>query len=65
MCGPSEGQEHHVKGLRSRSYQGLAVAVQMRPHDAQDGDDEQDGEGHIRADEDGGEDSGHDVEGGR
>ncbi len=32
--------------------------------DAQDGDDEQDGEGHGRADE-GGEDYSHDVEGGR
>ena len=33
--------------------------------DAQDGDDEQDGEGHGRADEGGGEDGGHDVEGRR
>jgi len=41
------------------------VAVQTGPHDAQDGDDEQGGEGHIRADEGGGEERGHDVEGGR
>ena len=41
------------------------MAVQTRPHDAQDGGDEQDGEGHVRADEDGGEDGGHDVEGRR
>jgi len=38
------------------------VAVQTGPYDAQDGDDEQDGNGHIRADEDGGEDGRHDVE---
>jgi len=44
---------------------GLAVAVQTGPHDAQDGDDEQGGEGYIAADEGGGEDGGHDVEGGR
>jgi len=31
----------------------------------QDGGDEQDGEGHVRADEGGGEDGGHDVEDGR
>jgi len=30
-----------------RSYQGLAVAVETRPHDTQDTDDEQDGEGHA------------------
>jgi len=41
------------------------MTVQTGPHDAQDGDDEQDGEGHIRADEGGGEDGGHDVEGRR
>ncbi len=40
------------------------MAVQTGPHDAQDGDDEQDGEGHVGADE-GGEERGHDVEGGR
>jgi len=48
---------------------GLGVAVETRPHDTQDGDNEQDSEGHVRADEgggeDGGEDGGHDVEGGR
>ncbi len=32
------------------------MAVQTSPHDAQDADDEQDGEGHIGADEGGGED---------
>ena len=41
------------------------MAVQTGPHDAQDGDDEQDGDGHIRADEGGGEDGGHDMNGGR
>jgi len=41
------------------------VAVQRGPHDTPDGNDEQDGEGQIRADEDGGEDGGHDVEGRR
>jgi hypothetical protein len=41
------------------------VAVQAGPHDAQDSDDEQDGKGRVRADEDGGEDGGHDVEGRR
>ena len=44
---------------------GLAVAVQTGPHDAQDGDGEQDGEGHIGADEGGGEERGHDMEGER
>jgi len=44
---------------------GLAVAIETGQHDAQDGDDEQDGEGHIAADEGGGEDGGHDVEDGR
>jgi len=39
------------------------MAVQTGPYDAPDGDDEQDGEGHVRADEGGGEDRGHDVEG--
>ncbi len=39
------------------------MAVEMRPHDVQDSADEQDGEGHIAADEGGGEDGGHDVEG--
>jgi len=41
------------------------MAVETGPHDAQDGDEEQDGEGHVRADEGGGEDGGHDVKGGR
>jgi len=41
------------------------VAVRTRPHDAPDGNDEQDGEGHIGADEGGGEERGHDVEGRR
>ncbi len=40
------------------------MAVQTGPHDAQDGDDEQDGEGHIGADEDGRQDGGQDGEGG-
>jgi len=39
------------------------VAVQTRPYDAQDDDDEQDGEGHGRADEGRGEDRGHGVKG--
>jgi len=41
------------------------VAVQTGPQDAQDGDDEQDGEGYIGADEGRGEDGGHDRKGGR
>jgi len=41
------------------------VAVQTGPQDAQDSDDEQDGEGRVRADEGGDEERGHDVEGGR
>jgi len=36
----------------------LAAAVETRPHDAQDGDGEEDGEGHIGGDEGGGEDGG-------
>jgi len=43
----------------------LAVAVQRGPHDAPDGNEEQDGEDQRCADEDGGEDGGHDVEGRR
>ncbi len=43
--------------------EGLAVAVQTRPYDAQDDDDEQDGEGHGRADEGRGEDRGHGMKG--
>jgi len=54
-----------MPGVLWRLPCGLAVAVQTRPHDAQDGGDEQDGEGHIGADEGGGEDRGHDVEAGR
>jgi len=34
------------------------MAVQTGPHDAQNGDDEQDGEGHVRTDEGGGEEGG-------
>jgi len=41
------------------------VAVQTRPHDAQDGAGEQDGEGRVRADEGGGEHGRHDMEGRR
>jgi len=37
------------------------VASETGPHDAQDGDEEQDGEDHIAADEGCGEDCGHDV----
>jgi len=48
-----------------RSSIGLAMTVQTGPHDAQDGDDEQDGEGYVRADEDGSEERGHDMEGER
>jgi len=47
------------------SYEGLGAAVGTGAHDAQDGGDEQDGEGHVRADEGGGEDRCHDVEGRR
>ncbi len=42
---------------------GLAVAIETGPRDAQDGGDEQDCEGHVRADEGSGEDRGHDVKG--
>ena len=59
------GSSHHARGWPHRSPNGLAVAAQTGSHDAQDGDDEQDGEGHVRADKDGGEDRGHDMEGGR
>jgi len=55
----------HAGSVRAALVGGLAVAVQTRPHDAQDGDGEQDGEGHIGADESGGEDGGHDGKGGR
>jgi len=43
--------------------QGLPSAGRVEPHDTQDGAGEQDGEGPIGADEDGGEGGGHDVEG--
>lgn len=43
----------------------LAMAVRTGPHDAQDGGDEQGGEGHVGAGEGKSEDSGHDEEGGR
>ena len=51
--------------MRAARPGGLEAAVETRPYDAQDSDDEQDGEGYIHADEGGGEDGGHDVEGGR
>ncbi len=51
--------------MRAARPGGLAVAVQTRPHDTQDGDEEQDGAGHIAADEGDGEDGGHDGKGGR
>ncbi len=41
------------------------MAGRVGLHDARDGEDEQDGEGHVGADEGGGEDGGHDVEGRR
>ena len=41
------------------------MTIETGPHGAQDSDSEQDGEGHVRADEGGGEDRSHDVEGGR
>jgi len=41
------------------------VAVQRGPDDAQDGAGEQDRQGHVGADEGGGEDGGHDGEGRR
>jgi len=63
--GPWKGRSHHVGGVRRRSSRGLAVAVQTRPYDAQDGEDEQDGEGHIGTDEGGGEGRSHDGEGRR
>jgi len=45
--------------------EGLAVAVQTRPHDAQDGAGKQDGAGHIAADEGDGEDRGQNGKGRR
>jgi len=47
--------------VRRRSQEGLAVASETGPYDAQDGAGEQDGEGHVRADEGRGENRGHDV----
>ncbi len=41
------------------------MAVQTRPHDTPDGDDEQDGEGYRGADEGGGQDRSHHGEGRR
>jgi len=63
--GPWKGRSHHVGGVRRRSSRGLAVAVQTRPYDAPDSASEQDGEGHVRADEGSGEERGHKVKGGR
>jgi len=51
--------------VRAARPGGLGAAVGTGPYDAQDGDDEQDGEGDVRTDEGGGEDGGHDIEGGR
>jgi len=49
LYGPYKGLSPPAGRLRRRSSRGLAVAVQTRPHDAQDGDDEQDGEvSHAR-----------------
>ena len=58
------GSSHHAGGAVALP-RGLAMAVQTGPHDVQDGDDEQDSAGHVGADENGGEDGGHDVEGRR
>ena len=44
---------------------GLPLVGRAGPHDAHDSDDEQDGEGHVRADEGCGEGRSHDVEGRR
>jgi len=41
------------------------MAVQTGPPDAKDGEDEQDGKGHVRADEGGGEDCSQDGKGWR
>jgi len=59
------GSSHHAGrrcGALRRARGGRPDGAARR---AQDGDDEQDGNGHIRADEGGGEERGHDVEGGR
>jgi len=48
-----------------RSPNGRPLVGRAGPDDAQDGDDEQDGEGHIGTDEGGGEGRSHDVEGRR
>jgi len=46
--------EPEQRGAAARP-RGLGAAIETRPHDAQDGEGEQDGEGHVRADEGGGE----------
>jgi len=64
VCGPYKGCSPHTGRLRRRSLAGLPMVSRAGSHDAQDGDDEQDGEGYVCADEDGGKDGGGDVEGG-
>jgi len=49
--------------VRAARPGGLGAAVGTRMHDAQNGDEEQDGEGHVRADEGRGEDRGQDGKG--
>ncbi len=63
--GPYKGCSPHAGVRRWRSLEGLPMIGRAGSRDAQDGDDEQDGEGHGRADEGGGEDGGHDGQGRR
>jgi len=54
-----------TRGTSHRFPNGLPMVGRAGPHDAQDGGDEQGGEGHVGADEGRGEGGGHDVKGGR
>jgi hypothetical protein len=65
VCGPYKGCSPHAGVRRWRSLEGLPVIGRAGSHDTPDGTDEQDGEGHRRADEGGGEGRGQDGEGGR
>ncbi len=59
------GLSSHAGRRRWRAPEGRPLVGRAGPHDAQDGGGEQDRQGHIRADEGGGEGGGHDVEGRR
>jgi len=53
-----------TRGTSHRFPNGLPMVGRAGPHDAQGADDEQGSQGHVRADEGGGEDGGHDGQGG-